>query len=102
MGTTCVGLAPQFNVASDLVAENLMTTSSPNSNTMNDRLASHNGPLLRPSIGVGFESLRMRLPNAKETKLVQEEFQDISWFVMGTDSSKAQSEIKMRKGRGHT
>ena len=51
---------------------------------------------------MGLESLGMTPPNAKETKLGQEVFHDFRLFVMGTNSSKAQNEIKIRKGRGPT
>ncbi|KAK7823975.1 hypothetical protein CFP56_034967 [Quercus suber] len=102
MGTTCVGSASQFNADSDSMAENLMNIHAPKSNLVNDKLASHNGPLLGPSTGVGFKSLKMSLPNAKDTGLGQDKLQDVSLFVMGTDASKVQSEFKMRKGRGLT
>ena len=102
MGTEGAGLAPPFNETWDSLTDKPLTSVSPMTNTVSASLAFPNGPSLGPNVGVGLESLGMTPPNAKEIKLGQEVFQDIRLFVMGTDSSKAQSEIKIRKGRGPT
>ena len=82
MGITCVGLASQFNADSNLVVENLMNIHAPKSNLVSDKLASHNGPFLGPRTGVGLESLKMSLPNAKDTGLGQDKLQDVSFFFL--------------------
>ena len=102
LGTKGSGSVPPFNETRDPLTEKPLTSLSPMTNTVSANLAFPNGPSLGPNVGVRLESLGMIPPNAKETKLGQEVFQDFRLFVMGTNSSKAQSEIKIRKGRGPT
>lgn len=102
MGTTGAGSAPQSKFASDSVAEKSATTSPSTSNTVNARLASHNGLSHGPETEVGLDNMEAALTNVRVDGLGQLEFQDLTLFVMGTDRAKTQSETKISKGKGHT
>nr|POE70965.1 hypothetical protein CFP56_14708 [Quercus suber] len=102
MGTKGAGSTPPFNETLVSMTEKPLTSLSSMSNTVSASLAFPSGPSLGPNTEVGLERLGMTSPSAREAKLGQEVFQDLSLFMMGMDSSKAQSEIKIRKGRGPT